>query len=360
MTFGAIDFAQPWALLLLPLAALPLLRRRRDTLLFPTLDWLPRDRAGRIAGFAWRALAVLALAGIVIALAGPGSPETTVTRTGRGAEIMILMDRSRSMDAKMKPSDWRTIDPHSLLYQVDSRGEPKSAVARDLLSKFVEQRPDDRFALMFFSAGPMNVVPFTQHDAVVQAGITAGGLGRGLSDTNVGRALTAAIDTFTERAYTGSRIILLVTDGGAHLDEPTRKRIREGLQANRIALHWLYLRTLNAPELDAEASAPPPAADGDGMDAIEARNAYYAQESIAEVSLHRFFQSLPVTYRLYQADSPEDLAKAVAEVGRQQNFPLDFEERVPRQDHSRLFFSLAALCCALLLVYRSLLLRSWL
>ncbi len=30
------------------------------------------------------------------------------------------------------------------------------------------------------------------------------------------------------------------------------------------------------------------------------------------------------------------------------------------EDHSRLFFSLAALCCALLLVYRSLLLRSWL
>lgn len=177
MTFGAIDFAQPWALLLLPLAALPLLRRRRDTLLFPTLDWLPRDRAGRIAGFAWRALAVLALAGIVLALAGPGTPESTVTRTGRGAEIMILMDRSRSMDARMKPSDWRTIDPHSLLYQVESRGEPKSAVARDLLSKFVEQRPDDRFALMFFSAGPMNVVPFTQHDAVVQAGIKAGGLG---------------------------------------------------------------------------------------------------------------------------------------------------------------------------------------
>lgn len=151
-----------------------------------------------------------------------------------------------------------------------------------------------------------------------------------------------------------------MTDGGAHLDEPTRKRVREGLQANRIALHWLYLRTLNAPELDAEASAPPPQADGDDPAAIETRNAYYAQESIAEVSLHRFFQSLPVTYRLYQADSPEDLAKAVAEVGRQQNFPLDFDERVPRQDHSRLLFSLAALCCALLLVYRSLLLRSWL
>lgn len=360
MNFGGFDFAQPWALLLLPLALLPVLRRRRDTLAFPTLDWLPSDRAGRIAGFAGRALAVLAIASTVLALAGPGTPETTVMRTGRGAEIMILMDRSRSMDSKMKPSDWRTIDPHSLLHQMDSRGQPKSEAARDLLSAFVGQRPDDRFSLMFFSAGPMHVVPFTQHDAVVQAGIRAGGLGRGLSDTNVGRALTAAIDSFEQRAYTGSRIILLVTDGGAHLDEPTRKHIREGLKAHRIALHWLYLRTLNAPELGDEASAPPPAADDFSMEAIEARNAYHAQESIPEVSLHRFFMSLPVTYRLYQADNPDDLAKAVAEVGRQQNFPLDFDERIPRQDHGRAVFAVAALCCALLLIHRSLLLRSWL
>ena len=95
-------------------------------------------------------------------------------------------------------------------------------------------------------------------------------------------------------------------------------------------------------------------------EAIETRNAYYAQESVPEVSLHRFFQSLPVTYRLYQADNPDDLAKAVAEVGRQQNFPLDYDERIPRQDHSRAVFAVAALCCALLLVHRSLLLRSWL
>lgn len=351
-----VDFAQPWALLLLPLALLPLLRRRRDTLLFPHLDWLPPDRVGRLAGFVWRAGAVLAIAAIVLALAGPGSPETTVTRTGRGAEILVLMDRSRSMDSKMKPSDWRTIDQHSLLHQVDSRGEPKSKVARDLLSKFVEQRPHDRFALMFFSASPMNVVPFTQHDAVVQAGITAGGLGRGLSDTNVGRALIAAIDAFDQRAYSGSRIVLLVTDGGAHLDEPTRKRIREGLQAQRIALHWLYLRTLNAPELGEAASAPPPPPDAD----VDVRQAYASQESIPEISIHRYFMSLPTPYHLYQADSPEDLARAVAEVGRQQNFPLDFEERVPRRDLGRHFLMLAAACCAALLIYRSLLLRSWL
>ena len=32
-------------------------------------------------------------------------------RTGRGAEILVLMDRSRSMDDNMLTSDWRQLDP---------------------------------------------------------------------------------------------------------------------------------------------------------------------------------------------------------------------------------------------------------
>jgi mxaC protein len=48
---------------------------------------------------------------VVIALAGPGRPQTQVARTGHGAEVIVLMDRSRSMDLRMMPSDWRTIDP---------------------------------------------------------------------------------------------------------------------------------------------------------------------------------------------------------------------------------------------------------
>src|SRR5579859_2471318 len=50
---AGLDFTQPWVLVLLPLAVLPLLRRRRDTLMFSHLGWLPADRAGRIVGFLW-------------------------------------------------------------------------------------------------------------------------------------------------------------------------------------------------------------------------------------------------------------------------------------------------------------------
>lgn len=334
---SALAFEHPWLLILLPLALLPLLRRRRDTLAFPSVAWLPPDRAGRIIGLLWPVFAVLALASSIVALAQPGRPQTQVQRTGKGAEILVLLDRSRSMDDRMLPANWREIDPSLLLYHL-GRGPQKAKVARELLSEFVAQRPDDRFSLMYFSNRPLSVVPFTQHDAVMQAGIAAGATGRGLADTEVGPALIAAIDEFEQRAYSGSRIILLVSDGGANLDDEIMQRIRVGLLRNRVALYWIYLRSYNSPTLDA----------------TEPR-----WENTPAIALHRFFQTLQTPYRAYQAEEPEDLARAVADVGRQQNLPLDFLEQIPRQDYSRHCIALAAFACAMLLLYRSMLLRSW-
>ncbi len=250
----ALDFSHPWVLLLLPLVALPLLRRRSETLLFSHLPWLPPDPAGRALSALRKALAALALATTVVGLSGPGRPQTQITRTGRGAEIVVLIDRSRSMDERMLPSDWRRLDPGSRT-QPWLHGSQKSATARELLSHFVAQRPDDRFSLMFFSGGPLPVVAFTQHSEVVQAGIAAGGTGPGLSSTDVGRAMLAAIGQFDGREYTGSRAILFVSDGGALLDPTTRREISAAMVRNRIALYWLYLRSVNGASLETGRSA---------------------------------------------------------------------------------------------------------
>lgn len=333
-----LDFLHPWALLLLPLAALPLLRARHDTLPFSHLPWLPPDPAGRILGWLRTVAAMLAMTCIVVGLANPGRPQTQVLRTGRGAEIVVLIDRSRSMDNRMLPSDWRTIDPIIRTQQSWNRGPQKSKTARELLSDFVAQRPEDRFSLMFFSGGPLPVVPFTQHGEVVQAGITAGGTGPGLSSTDVGRALLAAIAEFDVREYTGSRAILLVSDGGAQLDPPTRRRITAGMTRNRIALYWLYLRSINGASLD----------DTDPQ-----------ADSIAEVALHHFFQGMGTSYHAYQVSEPKDLVQAVADVGKQQNLPLDYLERIPRQSYAKVCFALAALACLALLGLGTLQLRSW-
>src|SRR5262249_1263221 len=143
-------------------------------------------------------------------------------------------------------------------------------------------------------------------------------------NTEVGRALLGASAEFDHRAYSGSRIIVLVSDGGAHLDEPTQQQILSGLARNRIALYWIYLRSYNSPTLD---STEP------GL------------ENAPEIALHNFFRTLRTPYHYYQAEVPEDLKKAVADVGRQQNFPLDYLEEVPRRDYSRDFLAAAVICC---------------
>ena len=75
--------------------------------------------------------------------------------------------------------------------------------------------------------------------------------------------------------------------------------------------------------------------------------------------LHRFFRTLNTPYQVYEAEAKEDLAKAVADVGRQQNFPLDYFEQFPRADYSRGFVMVAAFACFILLASRAFTFRSW-
>jgi mxaC protein len=128
-----LAFLQPWALLLLPLALLPLLPRRHDTLVYPHLGWLPRDRAvKRSAGpcACWPSPPCSPWCSPRAA----GPPEAFVPRIGRGAEIVLLIDRSRSMDERMLPADWRTIDPLNLRYQAaraaSARARPRATCSR--------------------------------------------------------------------------------------------------------------------------------------------------------------------------------------------------------------------------------------
>ena len=330
---AGFDLTQPWVLLLLPLALLPLLRRPSDTLPFSAIAWLPADRAGRLAGLLWRTFAVAAMACAVTGLAGPGRAGGEELRSGRGAEVLILMDRSSSMDANVIPKDVKAGGQFNSL-------PSKSEVVRGLLSQFVTKRPDDRFAFMAFSTTPLRIVPFTDDHTLVQAALAATGVGRGLPDTLMGKALLAAIEEFGGRPYSGSRIVLVVSDGGAQLDEPTRERIRAGLARERIGLYWIYIRSNpNSPDLTQ---------DGGG-----------SLDSVEEMALHTFFRSLATPYRLYQTDDAQMMATAMSEIDRQQNFPLSYTRRVPRSDYSGGFYLAALLCAAGLLACRAVQLQAW-
>ena len=345
-----MSFANAWALWLLPLAVLPLLVRPGEPLRNAWLAFAPRDRASTAIGWALRGIAVLAIAALVFAIADPHRPEYTVERVGKGAEIVLLLDRSRSMDqgfaGARRPPAGRSTGPEALDYyfsQTPGRlRESKGKVARQLLAEFTAHRPDDRFALIVFSTLPMRVLGFTQKSEVVQAAIAAGNIGRGLSETNIGLALDAALEMFDGRPYAGSRIVMLVSDGGDRIDPDTRERLAHLARKQRAAIYWLYLRSANSPGLRLE----------EGESAA-------AAESVPELLLNRFFESLETPYRAYEADNTEALQQAIADVNRLENLPITYLDLVPQRDLAPWCHGVALLCVLLLMGANLLEVRRW-
>jgi mxaC protein len=349
-----VNFDEPLWLLLLPLALLPLRAAPGAPLANTWLGSLPRDWPSDLLQWLLRGAAVLALAALVVGVAGPYRPEVQVERVGRGAEIVLVLDRSRSMDqgfAGARPAAAVTgTGPEALAYYSTLRAaewrQSKGKVARQLLSEFALQRPEDRFAMVVFSTLPMRVLGFTQKPEVIQAAINAGNIGRGLSETNIALALQSALSFFDERPYTGSRIVLLVSDGSDRLDVDARERITQLVGKLRVALYWIYIRSPRGPSLMLD-------------QAQTAGQAPVEIDAAPEVFLHRYFQSLQVPYRAYEADNPEALGKAIADVNRLENLPITYLDTLPRRDLSAWAYAVALLAVGLLLLANLVEIRRW-
>ena len=344
-----MSFEDPWLLWLLPLALLPLLREPGGALGNAWVALAPRDRASSLIGWVLRIVGVLAFAALIVGLAGPYWPEYEVERIGKGAEIVLVLDRSRSMDqgfAGRPPPGMKGTGPEVLDYYMGRwpgrLTESKGKVARRLLSEFATKRQDDRFGVIVFSALPIRVLEFTQKSEAVHAAIVAGDVGRGLSETNIGLALEEALSSFEDRPYNGSRIVMLVSDGGDRLDPDTRTRIAYLTRKHRVAIYWIYLRSANSPGLVLGPGDAPGSAD-----------------SVPEHALHRFFGTLETSYHAYEASDPEALKQAIDAVDRLEKLPITYLDTVPRRELSAPVLALGFVCVLLLLAAGMVEIRRW-
>jgi mxaC protein len=305
-----MSFAQPLWLVALPLALLPLVRTASmQARVVSTLALWPRDAASVWVDRALRTLGALAVAATVVALAEPQGSERQVERIGRGAEVVFVFDRSSSMDNPFRRDEAPGffLPPGSEL--------SKAAAARRIIGRFVTERQHDAFALVLFSSQPMAFLPFTQKANVVLAAMDASRIGRGLGNTDIGRAMLAGAAYFDQRPYLGSRVVVLVSDGGAHLDADMRTQLTSALKRNRVGLYWLYLRGSHGRKLVLDGSAT-------------------AEEtaSIPEQSLHDYFSKLGLPYRPYDAEQTDAIQRAIDDLSRLEQQPIQYTERLPRRD----------------------------
>lgn len=325
MNLGFID---PWFLGLIPGALLPWFRRGQVRVTYSSLDMLPEDDFSRWLDLGLRIAGCVCVALIVIGISGPFIRQQTQERIGTGAHIVLLLDRSSSMNENFTGR-----------YLGAKASESKSAMARKLLSEFVARRKDDLFAMVAFAAAPIYVMPLTEDKTAIQAAIAAAG-GRGHGVTNIAPGLAMALDFFVQKPKKGSRIILLVSDGAARIDDETRDRLRQTFKETGTTLYWIYLRNPTSAPLAEKPQNP-------------------NESTTPEYFLNQYFESLEVPYRAFEAENPDAMEKAIAEVGRLETLPLPYLETLPREDLSNFFFFPALGLTLILIVARWFEIRQW-
>jgi len=214
--------------------------------------------------------------------------------------------------------------------------QSKSGAARRLLKDFVREREHDFVGVAAFSTSPMHVLPLTNHKDAVMAAVDA--MDRpGLAFTNVGRGLALALDMHETSPPMASRAILLVSDGAAVIDRKVQEKIRAAFAKRPMSLYWLFLRTEGAKGIS----------DAPGPDEPD------TPQALPERHLDKFFKSLKIPYRAFEAENPQAVADAISEIGRLEKKPITYFERVPQRDLSPIAYGAALLGVLLLLAAKA-------
>jgi len=199
-----IRFLQPewfWAFSALPLVVLWRGRRGPVAAVEYSDISLARDVArrtrSRIGGVVWL-LPIVAAALMVVGLARPQRTHSRTEVTANGIDIVLGLDVSGSMQA--------------LDFTVDNYRVNRIAVVKSVVSKFIDERPNDRIGLIAFAAAPYIVSPLTlDHDWLLQ-NLERINVGIGDDGTAIGSAIAAAVNHL--RTTTAkSKVVILLTDG---------------------------------------------------------------------------------------------------------------------------------------------------
>jgi Ca-activated chloride channel homolog len=197
-------FLQPewfWLLVLLPIVML--WRGRRgpiaaieysDVSLAREVARTSRNRIGRLL---W-VLPILACALMIAGLARPQRAHSRTEVTANGIDIVLGLDVSGSMQA--------------LDFKVDQQRVSRIEVVKSVVSKFIDERADDRIGLIAFAGAPYLVSPITLDHDWLQQNLERVSVGAVDDGTAIGSAIAACVNRL-RLTPAKSKVVILLTDG---------------------------------------------------------------------------------------------------------------------------------------------------
>jgi Ca-activated chloride channel homolog len=318
-----ITFAQSYFLLLLPLV--------------PVLAWL-KGRRGRQAAFLYSSVQLvkgitglsrsrpgqllpklrwLVLALFILALARPQLGEGEARIKASGIDIVVALDLSFSMAAED--------------FEVNGKRINRLAIAKDVLEKFIDKRPNDRIGLVAFAGRAYTASPLTlDHDFLLQ-NLQRLNLGVIEDGTAIGSGLATAANRLRD-LKSKSKIAILMTDGQNNAGQVPPLTAAEAAQALAVKVYTIGVGT--------RGTAPFPQVDVFG-------NRVYRTipVDIDEQTLTQIAQRTGGKY--YRADNADTLRNIYAEIDKLEKTEVEVKKY---QSYRELFQWLAVPALWLLLL----------
>lgn len=316
-----IRFLHPeflWLLALLPLLAV--WRGRRGTAVAVRYSTgtqarkLAAPRRAR-AGQWMSALRLLVLGLLIVAVARPQFGRGTSEVEASGIDILLAVDVSGSMEA--------------MDFELDGKPVNRIEVVKSVVSKFIQDRPNDRIGLIAFAGRPYLVSPLTLDHDWLQQRLDQVRVGMVEDGTAIGSAITSGVNRLREQEAK-SRIMILLTDGMNNAG-----KVQPDLAAEAARSLGIKVYTIGA---GTRGEAPVPVTDAFGR-----RELAMARVDIDEETLNEVASMTGAQY--YRATNTDSLARIYEEINA-----LETTTRtMKRFSHYNEIFTLAAFPALLLL-----------
>ncbi len=316
-----------WLLVILvPMVLYYILRQRRGGVAVTISTTAPLSHAGRTPMFYIRhlpfVLLLAAVALMIVAAARPQSSSDSSTSTTEGIDVVVALDISTSMLARDFTPD-------------------RVNAAKEISSRFILDRPNDRIGLTVFAGEAFTQSPLTSDHRTlvnllsqVEMGIIADG-------TAIGNGLTTAVNRLRD-SQSPSKVVILLTDGennSGQIDPMTAAELAKefGIRVYTIGV-------------GSEGTAPYPAYDAWGdivYQDIEVKIDDELLTNISELTGGKYFR----------ATSNDKLEQIYSEIDKLEKIKVEVEHTVRYHEHFALFLALSILSLLLMAAFEYIIIR---
>jgi len=263
----SFEFLHPgflWLLVLLPLMAIWKGRWGQTVAVkMPSTDDAlgagakPRSRFGGFMAF----LGLLGLAFLIVAFARPRHGKGSTDIEASGIDIVLSLDVSGSMEA--------------LDFELEGKPVNRLEVVKNVVGKFVGQRPNDKVGIVAFAGRPYLVSPLTLDQEFLAKRVAGVSMGQVEDGTAIGSAIASAVSHLRD-SKAKSRIVILLTDGVNNAGAVNPLTAAEAAQALGIKIYTIGAGT--------QGDAPVPVRDAFGLTRLQTMKVEIDEEMLGKVA----------------------------------------------------------------------------